>query len=77
MDLSVIYQNPWVQQDQRVLWDPWNPFRGFFGTSGTHVSVGADFTSRGFSFPPDIRGKRGLPVPFNSDFLFSIVSLTV
>ena len=62
MDLSVIYQILWVQQDQRVLQDLWNPFRGFFGTSWAHVSVPADFTSRWFSIPPNIRGKRGLPV---------------
>ena len=73
MDLSVIYQNPWVQQNQRVLWDPWNPFRGFFGTSGTHVSVGADFTSRGFSFPPNIRGKRGLPVFLTASYALAVL----
>ena len=33
-----------------------------FGTSRTHVSVPADFTSRWLSFPSNNRGKRGIPV---------------
>ena len=38
----------------QILW--------FCRTSGTHISVRTDFTSPGCSFPPNIWGKRGLPI---------------
>ena len=44
MDLSVIYQILWVQQDQRVLQDLWNP-------SETHLEGSLGPLGPMFQFP--------------------------
>ena len=77
---GMIFCNLWVENDGynyyllNSMGSKW--IRGFCRTFGTLVSVRADFTSRGYSFPRKIRGKRGPPVAVNFKIFLIFRSLT-
>ena len=78
---SMIFRNLWVQNDifncnlLSSMVSKW--ISGFCGICGTHVSIRTYFTSHGYSFPPKICWKRGLPLVRFFESLIYLFSATI